>query len=510
MKIPVEIIHEDDIEFRAETTEVETVEKTTRDKPKPKKAKQKRIKKRKIIAFTFIFLLTFVLVFGNQVGVTEEDGNTSWFMELPIIRQIKHLAESADRDLKGEKMDRINILLLGMGGIRHEGGYLTDTIMIVSIEPSSKKVAMISVPRDLAIPVEDMGLQKINAINAYAEMAEADTGGMAISQAVSDVLKIPIDYYIRVDFEGFINIVDELGGLDVMVENTLDDYQYPIMGNEEADWEERFMHLHVDAGLQHMDGTLALQFARSRHGINGEGSDFARARRQQLVIMAAKDKALKLSNIFKPLMIKDILDEFNAHISTNLKTWEIVKFYDLAKEFSQDYISNKVLDASEGGLLVEGRMENGAYILTPRSGDFAEIQYLVNNIFSEAPVESKTTVTKERSTIEVRNGTWINGLASQTAVDIEKYGFLVVRVGNSSRQNFQKDVIYDLTNGEKNESLTILKDKTGANVAYSLPDWLIDDIQTENEIDPNPIQPDFILIVGQDADETDSGEENLE
>ena len=138
MKIPVEIIHEDDVEFRAETKEVEVEEQHSPKKSQKtkKKTKVKRLKKRKVLAYGFVFMLTFLVVFGNRVGVAEEDGNTSWFMELPIIKQIKHLAESADRDLKGEKMDRINILLLGMGGIRHEGGYLTDTIMVVSIEPN--------------------------------------------------------------------------------------------------------------------------------------------------------------------------------------------------------------------------------------------------------------------------------------------------------------------------------------------------------------------------------------
>jgi hypothetical protein len=110
----------------------------------------------------------------------------------------------------------------------------------------------------------------------------------------------------------------------------------------------------------------------------------------------------------------------------------------------------------------------------------------------------------------VRNGTWINGLASQTALDIERLGFIVARIGNSSRQNFQKSVIYDLTYGEKKESLNILRNITNANIAQGLPQWLIDDIQNDLAQDKNPIQPDFILIIGQDADTTDSGEVNPE
>jgi len=479
--------------------------------PLGKKIKKSNKKVFKIFIYLFIFLFTCLAVFSSQILVSKQSLD-SWFYKLPIIKQIKHLAESADRALKGENIDRINILLLGMGGKQHEGGYLTDTIILASLEPSAKKVALISIPRDLAIPVEDgNNLRKINSINAYAEMKLADSGGMAISQALSDILNIPIDYYFRVDFEAFVNLVDELGGVKIYVENNLDDYRYPIAGKENAeDYESRFKHLHIEKGWQTMDGDLALQYARSRHGINGEGSDFARAKRQQNIILAVKDKLLDSKNLLKPKMIFDIIENFQDHISTNFKVWEIIKLWDMFNEVEKGKITNKVLDNSPNGLLSESISEQGAYILSPRSGDFAEIQYFINNVFSNAPEEVKIKISKERATIEVRNGTWINGLASQTALDIEKLGFIVVRIGNSSQQNFQKSVIYDLTYGEKSKSLAILKEAVSANVSFGLPDWLIEEISMEISNENNPIQPDFILILGQNADKTNSGKENIE
>jgi polyisoprenyl-teichoic acid--peptidoglycan teichoic acid transferase len=474
-----------------------------------KKPKKKR-KIFKFIVFSIIFFITIVFVFSNQVMMSDND-STSWFSRLPIIKQLKYLAESSDRMLKGESDDRINVLLIGMGGKYHEGGYLADTIMLASLEPTTKKVALVSVPRDLAVPVEGKDWQKINSINAYAEMAEAGSGSLATSQALSDILETPIDYYIRVDFEGFVNIIDEIDGIDVLVENTLDDYSYPVAGREEAeDYESRFEHLHVEKGLQTMDGNLALKFARSRHGINGEGSDFARAKRQQLVIEAVKTKALSKKNLFNPKVIAGIIGEFNEHIDTNLKIWEMIKLWDIFKDTNRTNITNKVLDNSVNGLLKDGRNESGQYVLSPNSGDFAEIQYFVNSIFSDAPLEVKTKVIKEKSTVEVRNGTWVNGLASQAALDIEKFGFIVTRVGNSNKQNFQKSVIYDLTFGEKMDSLTVLKEKTGANISFGIPEWLTEDISAEIEGEVDPIQPDFIIILGQDADQTHSGAENEE
>jgi len=169
-----------------------------------------------------------------------------------------------------------------------------------------------------------------------------------------------------------------------------------------------------------------------------------------------------------------------------------------------------VLDDSPGGLLVATTGEDGAFLLAPKSGDFSEIKYLVKNIFTDAPLTDRKKIKQEKAAVEVRNGTWINGLASQVALDLEKYGFTVVRIGNSNQQNFQKSVIYDLTYGAKIQALTILKDKTNANVSLGMPEWLQNDLSKELTGETKPVQPDFIIILGQNADTTRSGAENTE
>ena len=476
---------------------------------KTKKITKKKSRKFiKFFAFLVVFFIVNFCVFFTQSLVSNQDSN-SWFARFPIIKHIKHLAESADKKLKGEDQGRINIILLGMGGKNHQGGNLTDTIILASLEPQTKKVALMSIPRDMSIYIEDMGYRKINSVNAYAEANKKGSGGIAVSQAVSDVLNIPIDYYVRVDFTGFEKMIDKIGGLKIYVENDLEDYRYPISGNEEnEDYESRFEHLDIKKGWQEMDGSLALKYARSRHAFGIEGSDFARAKRQQKIIEAVKDKFFSTQTLLNPKTVTGLISEFNNNISTNLKVWEIIKLWSVFKDINTDDIVNKVLDNSPNGLLVNSISENGAYILSPKSGDFAEIQYFVSNIFEDIPSEQKTKIVQERATIEIRNGTWINGLASKFAIDLEKYGFVVVRIGNSSRQNFQKSVIYDLSYGEKSKALEILKNKTSADVSYSMPDWLIDDISKELKYEKKPIQPDFILILGQDADDTDSGIEN--
>lgn len=474
----------------------------------PEKRKAKKITK--IIGYLTGFVFTVLIVFSSQILMTGQE-STSWISRLPIIGYIKKIVEGSDKKLKGEEDGRINILLLGMGGKNHEGGMLTDTIMLVSLNPVEKKAAILSIPRDLSVPIEGRGWRKINNVNAYAEVQSAGSGGLATSQTVSDILDIPIDYYVRIDFQGFINIIDELGGINVYIDNVLEDKRYPVMGKEEdPSYENRYEHLYIDKGWQTMDGDLALKYVRSRHAYGAEGSDFARSKRQQKVLEAAKEKFLSKNTLFNPKTIADIIGELNDHVSTNLKAWEMIKLWNTFKDIEGKDIVNKGLNNSPNGLLVDMISEEGAYLLTPRSGDFTEIQYMVSNLFSDAPTKTKERVVTEVTAIEILNGTWINGLASKVALDLEKFGFEVVRLSNYSRQDFEKSVIYDLTYGEKINSLTVLKEKTNADISFGLPEWLIADLAKKLEEEKDVKQPDFILILGKNADTSASGAENPE
>ena len=456
------------------------------------------------IYFIFFILLIFSIFSYGVISSNE----SSWFSNFSVL---KHLTKSAEKKLKGEDGDRINILLLGMGGKKHQGSYLTDTIILNSLKPSSKEVFLLSVPRDLHIPMENKGWRKINNINAFAEVNRPDSGGLATSQALSDVLDIPIDYYIRIDFEGFINIIDLLGGVKIDVENTFDDYSYPVRGAEKNEnWNSRFEHLHIDKGVQFMNGSFALKYARSRHAAWPEGSDFARAKRQQKIIQATKERLLLKKNLLNPKVIAGVISEFNEHIDTNLKIWEIMKLWDLFKDVSKENIINKVLDDAPDNLLTATRTPEGAYALMPKSGDFTEIQYLVENVFFSAPPGYKEKIIKEGASLEIKNGTWLNGLASRVSIDMKRLGFEITQVGNCSKQNFVNSVIYDLTYGIKKESLNILQERTRASVFIDLPDWLMADIEKDIKNNKNTSKPDFILILGRSADSTASGVINKE
>lgn len=456
-------------------------------------------KKRRLGLKIFAFIFLFVLIF-TATALISSDSSESWVSKIPFISRIAGLVESSEKQLRGESQDRINILLLGMGGKRHEGGYLTDTIILASLKPSTKQIALLSIPRDLSIAVEGMGWQKINAINAFAERKKEGSGGEAVSQALSDVLNTPIHYYVRIDFEGFVNIIDLVGGVEVEVENTLEDFRYPIAGQESNEnYYARFEHLYIEKGLQKMDGDLALKYARSRYASGIEGSDFARARRQQKIIQAVKDKLLKKENLFKPSVISGLLNEFNESLSFNLKIWEGIKLWQMFKDVNSDDISNYVLDNGPSGLLVAGRSEAGAYILSPRSGDFTEIRYLIDSFFpKDEQIKAINSENLQSAKLEIKNGTWINGLASQMAIDLEKKKFNVLKISNCSRRDFVKTVVYDLTYGGKNDALKYLKDLLQADVYFDLPLWLTEDIKNEVKEEGEEV-PDFLIILGENA-----------
>jgi len=466
-----------------------------------------KLKKRRKVHNYFIALLVLALVFSGKVLISSS-GASQWLANNPIINLVSHLGHSSDNKLQGEDSDRVNVLLLGMGGANHDGGYLADTIMLLSLQPSSKKVAMTSIPRDLTVPTANGSWRKVNSIHANAEAQEEGQGGPAMTEALGSVLDLRIDYYVRIDFDGFIQIINELGGIDVNVENTLDDYSYPIRGEEEnPDYFARFEHLHIEAGEQHMNGSLALKYARSRHAYGVEGSDFARARRQQLILEAVKDKLLSRNNLLKPGMLSRIIAELNRNIKTNLDVWALLKLWNDYKDVQRDQITNTVLSDGPGGFLIAGRGEEGAYILIPQTGNFSKIQVMLKNIFGPeelAPSNSKINDKTENITqtpiiqidkidkeikVAVLNGTWISGLAANTAINIQEYGFKIIETANAPTREYTDSVIYDLSYGKELKALEILQAAANAELVYDAPSWL-ETYKNSSE------HPDFILIIG--------------
>lgn len=273
---------------------------------------------------------------------------------------------------------RANLLLLGAGGAGHEGVDLTDTIIFISADVSSGDIFMLSLPRDIWIPSMKA---KINTAYHYGEQRRPDGGGLVLAKAaVSEILDQPVHYTLLIDFEGFKKAIDLLGGVEIEVERAFDDYQYPIPGRENAEPEEtRYEHLHFEAGKQLMDGERALKYVRSRYAEGEEGTDFARSRRQQRLLLALKDRLFSSETLLNPKRIAELVNVFGDSIDTDVSQSEYGGLVKLALKFKQENLRTEVLDGesqdTEGYLINPPPYQyDGQWVLVPRNGDWTQVQ----------------------------------------------------------------------------------------------------------------------------------------
>ncbi|TSC90852.1 MAG: putative transcription regulator [Candidatus Berkelbacteria bacterium Licking1014_96] len=354
--------------------------------------------------------------------------------------------ENEQKKLQGEGDGRINILLLGIGGAGHDGADLTDTMMVVSVDPVNKTVAMLSIPRDLWVDVPGGGESKINAVHAYGEQNKkrfAD-GPSASKEAVSEILDLPIHYYLRLDFEGFKKLVDEIGGIKVNVPEAIVDPFYP------DDRPGKFGNVtyKVSAGEQHMDGSAALKYARSRYTT----SDFDRAKRQQIILKAIKEKALSVGIMANPAKLSTMMNIIGDHFRTDLQLWEMERFLTLMRDVNTQEIAHRVLEDSEEGLLKSSNI-NGAYVLLPRSGNYKEIQALAHSIFMEP------YILKEKARIEIQYPAKKSAQAKQVEARLKEFGYNVVSVVQAPAGTYAETTITDYSNGAKPYTFDLLKNR---------------------------------------------------
>lgn len=419
--------------------------------------------------------------------------------KLSLVEQVRYLVGNDERALDGEKDDRINILAMGEGGTGHDGPHLTDTMLFITIQPSTKKVGILSLPRDLWVTLPERGKGKINAANAYAEQDKNRSGGTYAARVVSELLNQPVHYYIRVDFSAFKTLIDDVGGVTVNIERPFTDFAYPTDN-------ELYKKVSFNRGWQTLSGESALEYVRSRHGNNGEGSDFMRSRRQQKVLMALKEEVVSFDTLLKPSRVASILETLESHVITNMDLWEIVKLAKMMKDIDTSSLSRYVLDDNPEGPLYASTMplpDGDAYVLLPRRGDWSEVRKIARNIitYDELPDAHEKTP----PSVEVRNGTIRPGLAAKTRERLERIGFEVETIGNAKRQNYEKTVIYDMTNGGDPETLSTLKNFLGAEIALTLPGLLTSDVTASKLSLSNgdiPEKPetavDFVVILGND------------
>ena len=230
---------------------------------------------------------------------------------------------------------RVNILLMGIDRRPGEGFVSrTDTMMVLSIDPQTDTAAILSIPRDLYVQIPGYNEDRINtALVLGAREGDYLDGAALAMQTVSYNLNIPIHHFVLVDFGAFVRTIDLLGGVDVNVPYEINDPEYPDMNYG-------YDPLYIPAGMQHFDGTMALKYARTRHG----DTDFNRADRQQQVLFAARQKALELGVGEMLLRAPSLYREVEDGIRTDLSLEQMLRLAKTISDIPAANIRNEVLD----------------------------------------------------------------------------------------------------------------------------------------------------------------------
>ncbi|MEZ4662409.1 MAG: LCP family protein [Caldilineaceae bacterium] len=343
----------------------------------------------------------------------------------------------------------VNVLLLGTDARPEDTeAARTDTIILLTLDPQSKTGGMLSLPRDLWLPIPNQNVTtKINMAYVIGENRNYAGGGAQLAMdTVSSFIGHPVDYYVRVNFHGFTQIVDLIGGIDIMVPHTIHDDHYPT-----PDYGTEVFH--VDAGLQHMDGETALKYVRTRN----TDDDYGRARRQQLVIQAIADKVLRADMI--PALLPKIPTLFytmRSSIDTNIPMATQIEMAQYLRTATPQNMRTLVLDSDYGE---ETYSEEGAWILLP---DRDRVRAALERFFAPAPDVAAGNADPSWVRVEVLNGTGQPGVAARTRTLLQSYGWQVVSIDDADRSDYTNTLI----------------------INYRAPDELVEKLSQELDVTP--------------------------
>lgn len=469
--------------------------------------------KRTLLKIFFILLILFLIAgisyaglylralnkFENEITMAPDNNGS-------ILDTLKSITSNHPLSLKGAANGRINILLLGIAGKGKTGGQnLTDTIMIASLDTKTNKVALISIPRDLYVkvpirqsasprdePTDELRM-KINSVYQYGIGRAGNEKGAAelAEKTVEEILGLDINYYAVLNFDGFKEVIDSIGGVNIMNERDIYDASYPGPDYSYETFE-------LKKGFYNLDGATALKYVRERHD-DPEG-DFGRAKRQQQVMQSAKNKIFTLSSMLNVFVMGDLLKSLGDNIRTNITPDEIGDFIELSKKLDTNNINNVVIDAWNSDSLLKvshvfygENQETRTFVLIPRVGNFSEIQDLSQNVFDLNTIKRrKEEISKEGAKVAIINKSGDAGLLGKiTKLLKENFGYQDVTVLNDYDRTIQDaSTVFDLTSGTKPFTLDELVRKIPAKASYSLSD------NYKKLTDKNT--PDILVVLGKD------------
>jgi LCP family protein required for cell wall assembly len=300
-----------------------------------------------VLAIFFFVTAQRVLAFGNAIS------NQS-----PLSTQTGYMG--------GDQ--RVNFLIMGYGGSGHDGAYLTDSLVVISLQPQSHHTTLISVPRDLWVqnPANSGNYSKINTVYTTASQNNANpiVGGNAVAQKISLITGLRIDYWLTINFTGFKDFIDAVGGIDV---NVPDSFTAKYPASDDPAVNPNWITVTFKKGQQHMDGQRAIVYARARYVLDNpaEGSDFARSQRQQLIMKAALTRVKQWQTW--PHMF-GALDKLQHTLYANLSLADLAEL-----ALKMDLNAAHRAGLSNANVLVDATSDNGQAILLPQNNDWALI-----------------------------------------------------------------------------------------------------------------------------------------
>ncbi|MBI5123260.1 LCP family protein [Candidatus Roizmanbacteria bacterium] len=281
----------------------------------------------------------------------------------------------------------VNILFLGIAGEDRDGPNLSDSIVVVSYNLKTNYLTTISIPRDVwSEALHD----KINSAYAYGEAKKKGAGFILAKAEVESIIGQPVHYAAAINFDQFEELINFLGGVDVNIENSFVDKEFPIAGkendlcNNDPDYKCRYETIFFTKGLTHMNGKIALKFVRSRNSQDSEGTDFAREKRQQKTIEAIKNKLIafaKKPNLDNYQKLYDLLDKLVKKDINNQQVAIILKNIILKRNFKQE----KIILSEDFFFNPEINLEkyDGKWVLIPKSDNVKFVQNYISCRLSE-------------------------------------------------------------------------------------------------------------------------------
>lgn len=376
-------------------------------------------------------------------------GTTKALIVLKVL-SLQNIIGVTGTDIPHDTYGHTNILLLGQGDADHDGIDLTDTIMVASLDPEQTKSAvLLSLPRDLYfLETEKMGKGRINSLYRDYKITlkragknDAEASQLAMRELADEIgraLNMEIHHIVKVDFIGFVQAVDAIDGIDIVVPSDLHDPEYP--GSNYT-----YETFSIRAGERHLDGETALKYARSRHST----SDFDRSARQQQILQAIADKMKNEGILTKPKQILDLMNIMNEHILTTLTVRDMVSMAGLAKKIDRSHLIGMQLNTTNG--LYGATSEPGGLLYTPPRDQFGGAAVLLPVSIPESPITWKQiqALTKllmheriahvERTPIQIWNTGAEPGSARRLGGELTRYGFNVIATENAPEKRERPD-----------------------------------------------------------------------